>query len=99
VLKDTVFVRSTKQIKRKYHINSTIGDILDDPSAWEKLQKFLLELENRFSIPSYITAINRPENYLRNDCLRRMIFYYVRRGAYPEEVEKLFYKLIEDLNS
>ena len=99
VLKDTVFVRSTKQIKRKYHINSTIGDILDDPSAWEKLQKFLLELENRFSIPSYITAINRPENYLRNDCLRRMIFYYVRRGADPEEVEKLFYKLIEDLNS
>ncbi len=35
VLKDTIYVKSTVEIKRKYHKNSTIGDIIEDPYAEE----------------------------------------------------------------
>ncbi|MGC9098913.1 MAG: glycosyl hydrolase, partial [Dictyoglomus sp.] len=99
VLRDKVFVKSTTKIKRTYHINSTIGDIMRDPIAWEKFKNFMSELEKRFSIPSYIDFMKRPERYIRNDCLRRMLFYYVRQGADMEEVERMFYKFIEELNT
>ncbi|MFN3699289.1 MAG: glycosyl hydrolase, partial [Dictyoglomus sp.] len=99
VLKETVYVESTKKIKKRYHINSTIGDIMEDPEAWSKLQKFLADLEKAFGIESYISYTKKPEKYLKNDCLRRILFYYVRQGADMNKMEELMTKFIEDLNS
>ncbi|MFN3698739.1 MAG: glycoside hydrolase family 3 C-terminal domain-containing protein [Dictyoglomus sp.] len=51
VLKETVYVESTKKIKKRYHINSTIGDIMEDPEASVKFQSILKQFASRF--PSF----------------------------------------------
>ncbi len=44
VLKDTVYVKSTVEIKRKYHKNSTIGDIIEDPYAEEIFKPIIQQI-------------------------------------------------------
>lgn len=48
VLKDVVYVKPTKRKKRYYHINSTIGDIMEDPQASSKFQNILRQFASRF---------------------------------------------------
>lgn len=47
VLKDTVYVKSTTEIKKKYHKNSTIGDIIEDPYAEEIFKPIIQQFIER----------------------------------------------------
>lgn len=47
VLKDTIYVKSTVEIKRKYHKNSTIGDIIEDPYAEEIFKPIIQQIIER----------------------------------------------------
>ncbi|MCX7845227.1 MAG: glycoside hydrolase family 3 C-terminal domain-containing protein [Dictyoglomaceae bacterium] len=50
VLKDTVLVKSTVEIKKKYHRNSTIGDIVEDPYAEEIFKPVFQQFIERSSL-------------------------------------------------
>lgn len=94
VLKDTVFVRSTKQIKRKYHINSTIGDILDDPSASVKFQNVLKQFASLFPQFSTEEGIMNFAEMMKYTPLRGLIHF--GGGKFTEE---MLNDLLKELNS
>jgi beta-glucosidase len=94
VLKDTVFVRSTKQIKRKYHINSTIGDILDDPSASIKFQNVLKQFASLFPQFSTEEGIMNFAEMMKYTPLRGLIHF--GGGKFTEE---MLNDLLKELNS
>lgn len=94
VLKDTVFVRSTKQIKRKYHINSTIGDILDDPSASIKFQNVLKQFTSLFPQFSTEEGIMNFAEMMKYTPLRGLIHF--GGGKFTEE---MLNDLLKELNS
>jgi len=94
VLKDTVFVRSTKQIKRKYHINSTIGDILDDPSASIKFQNVLKQFASLFPQFSTEEGIMNIAEMIKYTPLRGLIHF--GGGKFTEE---MLNDLLKELNS
>jgi len=94
VLKDTVFVRSTKQIKRKYHINSTIGDILDDPSASVKFQNVLKQFASLFPQFSTEEGIMNFVEMMKYTPLRGLIHF--GGGKFTEE---MLNDLLKELNS
>ncbi|MCX7942411.1 MAG: glycoside hydrolase family 3 C-terminal domain-containing protein [Dictyoglomaceae bacterium] len=50
VLKDTVLVKSTVEIRKKYHRNSTIGDIIEDPYAEETFKPIFQQFIERSSL-------------------------------------------------
>ncbi|MEN2983753.1 MAG: glycoside hydrolase family 3 C-terminal domain-containing protein [Dictyoglomaceae bacterium] len=50
VLKDTVLVKSTVEIRKKYHRNSTIGDIVEDPYAEEIFKPIFQQFIERSSL-------------------------------------------------
>ncbi|MCS7202406.1 MAG: glycoside hydrolase family 3 C-terminal domain-containing protein [Dictyoglomus sp.] len=50
VLKDTVLVKSTVEIRKKYHRNSTIGDIIEDPYAEEIFKPIFQQFIERSSL-------------------------------------------------
>jgi len=94
VLKDTVFVKSTKQIKRKYHINSTIGDILDDPVASVKFQNVLKQFVSLFPQFSTEEGIMNFAEMMKYTPLRGLIHF--GSGKFTEE---MLNDLLKELNS
>ena len=94
VLKDTVFVRSTKQIKRKYHINSTIGDILDDPSASIKFQNVLKQFASLFPQFSTEEGIMNFAEMMKYTPLRGLIHF-----GWGKFTEEMLNDLLKELNS
>jgi beta-glucosidase len=89
VLRDRVYVKSTTPVRRRFHRNSTIGDIMEDAKASEVLklviQKFLKISEKE--LDSFIERVK----YVP---LRALIVF--SRGAFTED---MLDELLQKINS
>jgi beta-glucosidase len=89
VLRDRVYVKSTTSVRRRFHRNSTIGDIMEDAKASEVLklviQKFLKISEKE--LDSFIERVK----YVP---LRALIVF--SRGAFTED---MLDELLQKINS
>ncbi|MGC8930971.1 MAG: fibronectin type III-like domain-contianing protein, partial [Dictyoglomus sp.] len=94
VLRDKVFVKSTTKIKKTYHINSTIGDIMRDPIAWEKFKDILQQFASAFPAFSSEEAIMNFAEMMKYMPLRSLI-HFGQGKITPEIVENL----LRELNS
>jgi beta-glucosidase len=92
VLKDTVFVKSTVEIKKKYHRNSTIGDIMEDPKASEIFKPIIQKIIEKGPFSESKDAIEMFVNMMKYIPLRGLLSF--SRGAFNEEMlEDLLNKL------
>lgn len=94
VLKDKVFVKSTTKIKRHYHINSTIGDIMSDPEASAKFKHILEQFASAFPAFSSEEAIMNFAEMMKYMPLRNLIHF--GQGKFTEEMLE---NLLKELNS
>ncbi len=89
VLRDRVYVKSTTLVRRRFHRNSTIGDVMEDAKASEVLksviQEFLKVPEEEFK-----TLIDR----VKYVPLRALIVF--SRGAFNEDMLE---EIIQKINS
>jgi len=92
VLRDKVFVKSTTKIKKHYHINSTVGDIMEDPVASEKFKALMQQFVNMFPGSSEESLMDFAE-MMRYMPLRSLIGF--GGGKFTEEMVQ---NLLNELN-
>lgn len=97
MLKDTVYVKSTAKIKKKFHRNSTVGDVMEDPIASEIFKSVLEQFMK--SLP----AFREDQNKAFADFVEMMKYAPLRNlvsfggGAFTEEMlEDLIKKLNQE---
>ena len=86
VLKDTVYVKSTVQIRKKFHKNSTIGDVIEDPVASEIFKPIIQQLIKQHPVfaTSERNVIEMFKEMMRYMPLRNLISF--SNGAITEEI-------------
>jgi len=86
VLKDTVYVKSTVQIRKKFHRNSTIGDVMKDPVASEVFKPIIQQFIKRHPIfaSSEKNVIKMFTEMMKYMPLRNLISF--SNGAITEEM-------------
>ena len=86
VLKDTVYVKSTVQIRKKFHRNSTIGDVMKDPVASEVFKPMIQQFIKRHPIfaSSEKNVIKMFTEMMKYMPLRNLISF--SNGAITEEM-------------
>jgi len=86
VLKDTVYVKSTVQIRKKFHRNSTIGDVIEDPVASEIFKPIIQQLIKQHPVfaTSERNVIEMFKEMMRYMPLRNLISF--SNGAITEEM-------------
>ena len=86
VLKDTVYVKSTVQIRKKFHRNSTIGDVMKDPVASEVFKPMIRQFIERHPIfaSSEKNVIKMFTEMMKYMPLRNLISF--SNGAITEEM-------------
>ncbi|MCD6325760.1 glycoside hydrolase family 3 C-terminal domain-containing protein [Candidatus Bathyarchaeota archaeon] len=86
VLKDTVYVKSTVQIRKKFHRNSTIGDVMKDPVASEVFKPMIQQFIERHPIfaSSEKNVIKMFTEMMKYMPLRNLISF--SNGAITEEM-------------
>lgn len=94
VLKDVVYVRPTKKKKRHYHINSTIGDIMEDPEASSKFMNVLKQFASRFPQFTSNEAFSGFAEMMKYMPLRNLLHF--GGGLFTEEQLE---NLLKELNS
>ncbi|HOP95580.1 MAG TPA: glycoside hydrolase family 3 C-terminal domain-containing protein [Dictyoglomaceae bacterium] len=92
VLRDKVFVKSTTKIKKHYHINSTVGDIMEDPVAREKFKVVMQQFASMFPSFSEENLMNFAE-MMKYMPLRNLIGF--GGGKFTEEMVQ---NLLNELN-
>ncbi|RJS86887.1 glycosyl hydrolase [Candidatus Bathyarchaeota archaeon] len=86
VLKDTIYVKSTVQIRKKFHRNSTIGDVMKDPVASEVFKPMIQQFIERHPIfaSSEKNVIKMFTEMMKYMPLRNLISF--SNGALTEEM-------------
>ena len=86
ILKDTVYVKSTVQIRKKFHKNSTIGDVIEDPVASEIFKPIIQQLIKQHPVfaTSERNVIEMFKEMMRYMPLRNLISF--SNGAITEEM-------------
>ena len=86
VLKDTVYVKSTVQIRKKFHRNSTIEDVIEDPVASEIFKPIIQQLIKQHPVfaTSERNVIEMFKEMMRYMPLRNLISF--SNGAITEEM-------------
>ena len=86
VLKDTIYVKSTVQIRKKFHRNSTIGDVMKDPVASEIFKPIIQQLIKQHPIfaSSEKNVIKMFTEMMKYMPLRNLISF--SNGALTEEM-------------
>jgi len=86
VLKDTIYVKSTVQIRKKFHRNSTIGDVMKDPVASEIFKPIIQQLIKQHPIfaSSEKNVIKMFTEMMKYMPLRNLISF--SNGAITEEM-------------
>ena len=86
ILKDTVYVKSTVQIRKKFHRNSTIEDVIEDPVASEIFKPIIQQLIKQHPVfaTSERNVIEMFKEMMRYMPLRNLISF--SNGAITEEM-------------
>ncbi|MBS7634102.1 glycoside hydrolase family 3 C-terminal domain-containing protein [Candidatus Bathyarchaeota archaeon] len=99
VLKDTVYVKSTVQIRKKFHRNSTIGDIMEDPIASKVFGSMLHQFiqHTPFAAAPEGSILKMLSEMMKYMPLRFLVSF--TNGAVTEEMlENLIQRINQEIN-
>lgn len=101
VLKDSIYVKSTVKLKRAFHRNTTIGDLLDDPTVASIAKELLAKISETnplMNVSEDDEAYEMMTAMMRYMPLRALVNF--SQGNFTEKMlDKLLNELNETVNS